>query len=788
MTAVTSHVDARGGAPRAFGLDVVRVLAALGVLVTHVAFATGVVNPQRWSSPLRHLLPRLDVGVSIFFVLSGLLVTRPFIRRFLAGAHQGPVGLYARRRLSRIYPLYWVILAVVLLTATSVRPSWPQIVADVLLVHPYNPSWAIGPITQSWSLATELAFYAFVPLWFWLCRAWCDYRRVEDTGRRTRFLVAGLIGWVLVAMAWRVGVVVLTDRYVLGTPGAVDTRGALLTWLPNHLDTFAVGAAMALWLESGRAVALGLWTRIGCYLVAAAALWTASNALGLPPVYTGFDGPQTLGRHALFVLCAAVLVLPSAAVLGARRDVGRSHAGVSGTAGTAGAADAGGRTPEWAMRVATAAAFASYGIYLWHQWVTDQWFERRGLPDFQAAFLPAVVVVAVGSTVLAAITYWSVERPSSSLALGSPFPGPAAAAAAEPRQLGRQRHLDGLRGLAVLAVLATHVVFLDSGNERFALRGGFLGVDVFLALSGFLIGAVLLRELDGTGTIDGLSFGRRRLRRLYPPLVVFLAIQGVVAVVWIGTSFGEEIVQAVLALTFTSNWQLSFGHQPPFALVHIWSLSLEGQFYVLMAVGIWALRRRLRRPDLVVAGLVLGSVAVALWRMYLYRVGVSLPALYERTGARADSMLLGVAAAIVWRSGIVSDRRIRVAGAVGLAFLAVAAVIAAPGAEWLFRGGFTLIAAASAAAVAAAATGTGAVAAIGGVKALRWVGTISYSLYLWHLPIYLWVVHAAPDAPVVLKVVVAVSASFLAAWLSFRLVESRVLAPWRRTVDGHADA
>lgn len=771
MTAVTSHVDARGGAPRAFGLDVVRVLAALGVLVTHVAFATGVVNPQRWSSPLRHLLPRLDVGVSIFFVLSGLLVTRPFIRRFLLGAPQGPLGTYARRRLSRIYPLYWAILGVVLLTATAARPSWPQIVADFLLVHPFRPEWAIGPITQSWSLATELSFYAFVPLWFWACRAWCDRRGTCDARRRTRLLVVGLVGWVLVALAWRVGVVAVTDRYVLGTPGAVDTRGALLTWLPNHLDTFAVGAAMALWLESGRARSLSVGTRIACYLVAASALWVASSALGLPPVYTGFDGPQTLARHALFVICAAAVVLPSASVLS-----GRSAPAGDGPPAV-------GSAPAWLVRSATGAAFASYGIYLWHQWVTDQWFDRRSLPDFQAAFLPALVVVAVGSTLLAAITYWSVERPSSSLVLGSPFPGPAAASYAEPRQLGRQRRLDGLRGLAVLAVLATHVVFLDDGSERFALRGGFLGVDVFLALSGFLIGAVLLRELDGTGTIDGTSFARRRLRRLYPPLIVFLVIQAVVAVVWIGTAVREEVVQAVLAMTFTSNWQLSFGHQPPYALVHIWSLSLEGQFYVLMAVGIWALRRRLRRPDLVVAGLVLGAVVVALWRMYLYRIGVSLPALYERTGARADSMLLGVAAAIAWRSGIVSDRRIRVAGAIGLAFLAVAAVVAVPDAEWLFRGGFTLIAAASAVAVAAAATGSGVVAAIGGVKALRWVGTISYSLYLWHLPIYLWVVHAAPEAPLLLKIVVAVSASFLAAWLSFRLVESRVLAPWRRTVD-----
>ena len=753
---MTSHLR-----PRAFGLDVIRVLAALGVLVTHVAFATGVVNPQRWSSPLRDLLPRLDVGVNVFFVLSGLLVTRPFVRRFLAGEEQGPLSTFARRRLSRIYPLYWVVLAVVLLT-TAVRPSWPQILADALLVHPYRPAWAIGPITQAWTLGTEVAFYAFVPLWFAVLRRVAVRSGSRTADSRAKLLAFGLLGWVLVALAWRIGVVVSTDRFLIGVPGAVDTRGALLTWLPNHLDAFAVGSAMALWLESGRARPFDVWARLGCYAVAAAALWTASSALGLPPVFTGFDGPQTMWRHALFVVCAGALVLPSAAAL--------SQAGVARRSWhTAGVA-----------RLATGAALASYGVYLWHQWVTDQWFGRRGLAEFRAPFPTALTVVLVGSFVLAGVTYWFVERPAGALALGTPFRGPVQTGAdggpLDVRRLGRQPHLDGLRGLSILAVLATHVVFLDDGNGRFALRGGFLGVDVFLALSAFLIGGVLLREMDETGSVDGASFARRRLRRLSPPLVVFLAVQGIVAVTWVGTALREELLQAVLALTYTANWQLSFGHQPPYALVHLWSLSLEGQFYLLMAVGLWSLRRRLRRPDLVVAGLVLAAVGVALWRMLLYRHGVALPALYERTGARADSMFLGVAAALAWRSRLVSDRTFRVLGGVGLVVLGIAAVVAEPGAEWLFRGGFTLIAACAALAVAAAATGSGFVARIGGVRFLRWVGAISYSLYLWHLPIYLWVVHAAPEAPLVVKVGVAVPASFAAAWVSFRLIESRTLA------------
>ncbi len=123
-------------------------------------------------------------------------------------------------------------------------------------------------------------------------------------------------------------------------------------------------------------------------------------------------------------------------------------------------------------------------------------------------------------------------------------------------------------------------------------------------------------------------------------------------------------------------------------------------------------------------------------------------------------------------------------GAVGLAVLAAAMVVVEPGEPWLFEGGFTVIAAASAAMVAAAATGAGGVARIGSVRWLRWVGGISFSLYLWHLPIYVWTNRAIPDAPLGLKVLVAASASFAAAYASFRLVESRVLPAWRTRADG----
>ncbi len=311
MSSVTSTPPRRIAANgRSFGLDVARALAAIGVLVTHVAFATGVVNPQRWSSPLRDVLPRLDVGVAVFFVLSGLLVGRPFVRRIIRGEPGPAFRPYAIRRVSRIYPVYWFVLIVTFITVGHGGPG--QVVADLLLLHIYNPGWAIGPITQSWTLATEVAFYLFLPAFFAALGAYLDRRGVHEQRERARWIAMGLWIWVLVALGWRIGVVLGTDTYDFTIPGAVDTRGALLTWLPNHLDAFAIGVAMALALENGWARPLSRVGRTVSYAIGLGALWIVSTQLDLTALFTGFNDVQTHLRHLLFLVVAGAAVLPSA--------------------------------------------------------------------------------------------------------------------------------------------------------------------------------------------------------------------------------------------------------------------------------------------------------------------------------------------------------------------------------------------------------------------------------------------------------------------------------------------
>ena len=91
------------------------------------------------------MLPRLDVGVWIFFVLSGLFICRPYVRAALGGTEPAPTRTYALRRLSRVYPLYWFVLGVSVLTEAGPRPPSGQLLADVLLLNVYVPAWAIGP-------------------------------------------------------------------------------------------------------------------------------------------------------------------------------------------------------------------------------------------------------------------------------------------------------------------------------------------------------------------------------------------------------------------------------------------------------------------------------------------------------------------------------------------------------------------------------------------------------------------------------------------------------------------
>jgi peptidoglycan/LPS O-acetylase OafA/YrhL len=355
----------------------------------------------------------------------------------------------------------------------------------------------------------------------------------------------------------------------------------------------------------------------------------------------------------------------------------------------------------------------------------------------------------------------------------------------------RRRHipaLDGLRGAAVAAVLLFH-----AGH----LTGGWLGVDLFFVLSGFLITSLLLGERARRDRISLSAFWARRGRRLLPALFLVLIGVGVYAVVWAAPRELAQIRSDGLAtLGYVANWhQIGQGHsywdlfRAPSPLEHTWSLAIEEQFYLVWPIVVVGLLAWGQKPRRVLIAALVGIVASFTTMLVLYSPGSNPQRVYLGTDTRASSILIGAAlAALVathgWTTRRASRGVIEGLGVVSLGFL---------GWAWLRLSGTTpavyqgLLLACSLAAglliAAAAHPRPGLVARVFSFRPLLALGVISYGVYLWHWPVYL----VADSSRVGLRgwpltgVQVTITLAF--AITSFYLVESPIrhgaLRGWR---------
>jgi peptidoglycan/LPS O-acetylase OafA/YrhL/lysophospholipase L1-like esterase len=359
--------------------------------------------------------------------------------------------------------------------------------------------------------------------------------------------------------------------------------------------------------------------------------------------------------------------------------------------------------------------------------------------------------------------------------------------------LGHRRGLDGLRGLAVVAVVVYH------GGFSWA-KGGFLGVSTFFTLSGFLITTLALDERRRTAGIDLRAFWRRRFRRLLPASLAAIALALVVAL-----AVGDHTQRTNMpgdvagALAYVANWRFLLADQSygdlfadPSPLLHFWSLAIEEQFYLLFPLivgGVWWLARRPgsqttsggERADHRRLAAVLGGLAVVSLAATLVG-GFDHEHVYMGTVTRAFEILAGCLLA-VGVHGLATrgwlDRRgptqrgVAIAGAVTMGLAVVAWTTVAQSDDALYQGGLALYALASAVTVLAACLVAGPLPIVLRSRPLVRLGEISYGVYLYHWPIFLWL-RQGTDWAIWPRFVVGVALALAAAEVSARVLERPV--------------
>lgn len=304
--------------------------------------------------------------------------------------------------------------------------------------------------------------------------------------------------------------------------------------------------------------------------------------------------------------------------------------------------------------------------------------------------------------------------------------------------------LDGVRTIAIVFVLLFHTQRPD-GNVL--LSGGFIGVELFFVLSGYLITALLLREHDTYGGISIRAFYIRRALRLFPALWLFLLTATVYVALQSDRTHAEQVRSGIIATFFyVSNWIAVRYDNPFYFLNHTWSLAIEEQFYLLWPWMLIVAVKRLSPGKMLVVTALMVLAAVVLQGYYFHVSGTFLRS-YAGTDSRAAGLLIGAMLAMLLRSGrgIPGARYISFLGALSLFSLAVIAVFAEYDRRYMYFGVLTVVSICSATLILALETDRrSGVSRFLGLSPLRYVGKISYGLYLWHFPVF-QIVHEYRD-------------------------------------------
>ncbi|HPK11558.1 MAG TPA: acyltransferase [Phycicoccus elongatus] len=374
MSATTTEPEApdttRAGTGHLVELEGLRAAAAFAVLLTHAGFLSGAVGRDI----LPGFLARMDIGVPIFFVLSGFLLYRPHARAVLGNLPAPALRTYAVRRAARLVPAWLLVLlgtlALVPESRTASKGAW---VANLLQVQSLRNEWDLPGLAQLWSLSTEAMFYVALPL-----LAWVIARRVKGRGARAHLLA--LAGVALAAWTFRVVV-------------ALDWLPSGISWLrtlPATGDWFVVGMVLAvvttdqaLHARAQRVVQAVPWH---LYAAAAVVFWLLTTRAAGPYDLSAPTSAQHWVKHLGYTVVGALVVAPS--VLGARTALSR--------------------VLRWGP--VTYLGRISYGVFLWHMPLMFAIRRMLGLSIFTGGFWITVVLTTLAAVAVSALSWHLVEE------------------------------------------------------------------------------------------------------------------------------------------------------------------------------------------------------------------------------------------------------------------------------------------------------------------------------------------------------------------------------------------
>ena len=359
-------------------LDGVRALAAVAVLLTHVGFITG---RSLRSDPIGPLLSRGDCGVTIFFLLSGFLLYRPFALHAMGLAPRPLVAQFFWRRALRILPALWLTVVITLALITTYRVRTSDYLQYLLLIQTYDNHDYDPNLSQLWTLAVEIAFYAVIPI-------------LAVLATRRRASPEAAVRWQF-AMLTVLAVEALVFNIAENHTSLIHSQALL--WLPAYLDWFALGMALAVLTSVPESChtfrplrrVLHEWAQSPgtCLLVAAALYLISTLPLGIPRTLAPATFTQWTTQHYLYAGVAFFLLLPF--VLGNSSAIGHALG----------------------SRIANLLGNLSYSIYLWHVPVMLLIQRELGYREFHGHFIEVLMLTLVVTLAIATASWYCFERP-----------------------------------------------------------------------------------------------------------------------------------------------------------------------------------------------------------------------------------------------------------------------------------------------------------------------------------------------------------------------------------------